>query len=124
MKAERNDADITINPKIPRNHTGFVDAHGKPLEPGDEIIVKTYDRLCHAVITRFTPRRVYWRLLTVTSDMVPYWKEYECATQLHQYYSKGGTRGAYDSATGISTPVEVDPQPHTMMRNIIKLEAL
>ena len=60
-----NEAEITVS-KAKRNHPGFVDAENNELHPGDIIAVSTYGGVMRsAVITRFTPRRVYfmWQYL-------------------------------------------------------------
>ena len=57
-----NQAEITVT-KMKRNHKGFVDAEGNELVPGDLVIVSTYRGTQRtAIITRFTPKRVYFML--------------------------------------------------------------
>ena len=91
MKTNPN--PIALNHKRPRNCEGFYDAEGKELHIGDEIIVHQYRRVYHAVIVRFTPRRIYWTVLRAgdhVSDYVFNWTNF---SQLHYYYGTGRAHG-------------------------------
>ena len=105
-----NPKPITINPKIPRNHKGFVDTLGKDLVPGDEIIVKCYQQLLHAVITRFTPKRIYWKVLYADESTHDYLFDYENCTQLHNWYSTADDKHR-------------KPEDRRRLRHVMKLEA-
>ena len=108
MKTNPN--PIHIIHKIPRNHKGFVDSLGKELKPGDEIIVKGYDRLYHAVIVRFTPARIYWRILYADDSTPDYAFGWELLTQLHSWY--GIDNPKYNMAT----------ENPRRLRNVMKLD--
>ena len=112
-----NDETIEINPKVPRNHEGFVDALDQKLEVGDEIIVWSYRASYHAVLTRFTPKRVYWKVLRGPDSMHPFMFQYENFTQLHQWYS--GERD-YTDRNGKMTKVAAENT--RKLRGIIKYE--
>ena len=52
---------------VPRNHKGFVDSECNELRPGDIIIASTYSgKIISGVITRFTPKRVYYMKMYLT----------------------------------------------------------
>ena len=110
-----NPIPINIIHKVPKNHKGFVDSLGKPLAPGDEIIVKGYDRLYHAVIVRFTPKRIYWTPLYLDDSSGDYVFEWDMSTQLHNWYDTGSERHS-------------NPKYHTKaennrrLRNVMKLD--
>lgn len=109
-----NPHPIEVIPKIPRSHQGFLDSLGRPLAPGDEIIVKGYDRLYHAVITRFTAKRIYWRILYADDSMPDYVFSWENLTQLHNWYA--------DEVTGHSTMHDHPAENRRRLRNVMKVE--
>ena len=113
MKTNPN--PIHIIHKIPRNHEGFVDSLGKPLAPGDEIIVKGYDRLYHAVIVRFTPKRIYWAPLHLDDSSGDYVFEWDMSTQLHNWYDGGSTHHR-------NPKFHTKPEHHRRLRSVMKLD--
>ena len=104
-----NPKPIQIINKRPRNCEGFKDSLGKPLLPGDEIIVHSYNSVYHAVITRFTPRRVYWKVLYADESTHDYLFDYENFSQLHMWYST-------------SDDAHRKPEDQRRLRNVMKLE--
>lgn len=60
-----NESEIEVTPKKKR-HPGFWDCEGQELNPGDMIAVcPCAQSIVTAIITRFTPRRVYYKLVFV-----------------------------------------------------------
>ena len=98
-----NPAPIELT-KPKRNHPGFVDALEKPLAVGDEIIV-SQDRVArHAVITRFTPSRVYWVVLHAPDYMSDNVFKWEAFSQLHNYYFKGENARSFRMVLKVDDP--------------------
>ena len=112
-----NPAPIELT-KPKRNHPGFVDALEKPLHVGDEIMVSQDRYSRHAVITRFTPSRVYWVVLHAPDYMSDNVFKWECFSQLHNYYFKG------ENARSLRMVLKVDdPGPTAEVKEIQELKS-
>ena len=83
-----NATHFTVTPK-PRYHTGFVDCEGNELEPGDLVIwANPYGRARTVIITRFTPRRIYFKMQYLDTwhvDKGQEYNHYEGCCQLAHY---------------------------------------
>ena len=100
-----NCAEITVT-KPKRNHKGFVDSEGNELAPGDLIVVSTYRGVQKtAIITRFTPRRVYF--------MMQYCPEHVSIN--------GKTEYPYEDCVQLPYYGSWGPEKHRMMERILKV---
>ena len=100
-----NQSEIPVT-KPKRNHKGFVDAEGNELSPGDLIVVSTYRGVQKtAIITRFTPARVYF--------MLQYLPEH--------IEANGRTTFSYEDCVQIPYYSGWGPNKHRMMERILKV---